>query len=80
METKFINFFKYLEDKEGKKIPLSVKLLNPEQFKITSEDLEVGGNLDLDNTSITSLPKDLKVGGDLTLFNSKIQNLIFPNK
>ena len=41
MEPKLINFFKYLEDKEGKKTPLKVKLLNPKQFELTPEDLKV---------------------------------------
>jgi hypothetical protein len=33
--------------------------------------LEVGGDLDLENSNITSLPEGLKVGGDLFLYIQK---------
>jgi hypothetical protein len=40
------NFFKFLEDKEGKRAPLNYKLLyDPES--ITPEDLNVKGDLNL---------------------------------
>ena len=75
METKLINFFKYLEDKGEQKIPLKIKFLNPKQFEITPEDLKVGGTLILSGTPITSLPNDLKVGGYLNLRDTKITSL-----
>ena len=75
MEPKFVNFFKFLEDKEGKKTPLKIKLLHSKQFEITPEDLDVEGNLNLDSTKITSLPNGLKVRGYLSLFDTSITSL-----
>ena len=68
--TNIHNLFKFIEDKEGKKVnpatEFKLKLLyNPEE--LTPEDLEVGGDLNLGGTKITSLPDNLKVGGDLNL-------------
>ena len=42
---------------------------------ISEEDLNVGGDLDLENTPITSLPDNLKVGGVLYLRNTPITSL-----
>ena len=39
------------------------------------DNLQVGGNLDLYNTQITSLPDNLKVGGYLDLSNTQITSL-----
>ena len=75
MEPKFINFFKFLEDKGEQRIPLRIKLLNPKQFEITPEDLDVKGDVDLSSIPITSLPNDLKVGGYLNLRDTKITSL-----
>ena len=72
MKPFIIQFFKYLEKKEGQKAPLKVKLLNPKEFKLTPDDLKVKGNLDLSNTKITSLPDNLKVKGYLNLNSTKI--------
>jgi len=68
------NLFKFLEKKKGTKTPLRVKLLNaPEE--ITDEELNVEGDLDLFDSSLTSLPDGLKVGGDLDLSYTKITSL-----
>ena len=75
MEPKFINFFKYLEDKGEQKIPLNIKLLDPKQFELTPEDLNIKGDINLSFDSITSLPDGLKVGGTLILNNTKITSL-----
>ena len=75
METKFINFFKYLEDKGEQRTPLRIKLRNPEQFEITPEDLNVKGDLNLYYAKITSLPDNLKVGRDLNLGSTPITSL-----
>lgn len=75
MEPKLINFFKFLEDKGEQRAPLKVKLLNPEQFEITPEDLKVEGYLDLENTPITSLPDGLEVENGLGLRGSSIISL-----
>jgi hypothetical protein len=60
------NFFKFLEDKEGKNPPSKYKFLY-DQESLTPEDLNVRGDLDLRNTPITSLPNNLTVGGNLDL-------------
>ncbi len=75
MESKFVNFFKYLEDKGEQRTPLRIKLLNPKQFEIVPEDLNVKDNLYLINTPIPSLPDGLKVGGNLDLNNIPITSL-----
>ena len=68
------NFFKFLEDKEGKRAPLNYKLLyDPES--ITPEDLNIKGSLNLMDTKITSLPNNLRVGGNLDLVNTPITSL-----
>ena len=71
---KIKNFFKFLEDKEGKEPPLKWKLLH-DPDSITSEDLNFVGFLDLRNTRITSLPEGLTIDGDLSLVRTKITSL-----
>lgn len=75
MNSLYIKFFKYLEDTEGQKTPLKVKLLNPKEFKLTPEDLKVEGYLNLYFSPITSLPKGLEIEGSLNLTDSKITSL-----
>jgi hypothetical protein len=60
------NFFKFLEDKEGKNPPSKYKFLY-DQESLTPEDLNIKGSLDLINTKITSLPNNLTVEGNLYL-------------
>lgn len=65
------NFFKFLEEKKGKKITLRKKfeLAPPEDF--TPEELNIEGNLYLNKSKhIKSLPPGLKVGGRLDLTDS----------
>ena len=59
MKQHIIEFLKFLEKKENKRAPLRAKLLNPKDFEIVPEDLNVKGNLDLIGTPITSLPDTL---------------------
>ena len=67
-------FFDFLDQKEERKIPFRFKLLYfPE--KITKDDLSVGGNLNLEETRITSLPEGLSVGGNLNLRRTPITSL-----
>ena len=73
MSLNAINILKFLEKKEGRPIPLSVKLIN--NSPLTPEDLNVTGNLYLTNPKITSLPDNLKVSGHLYLSNTKITSL-----
>lgn len=69
MKPLITQFFKYLEDIGEHKIPLTVKLTHPNQFKLTPEDLYVKGDLDLDETTIkfNSFPDNLEVEGSLIL-------------
>ena len=59
------NIFNFLEVNEGHKKPLFWKLKN--NIPLTEEDLTVKGDLNLENSKITSLPDGLKVEGDLML-------------
>jgi Leucine-rich repeat (LRR) protein len=68
------NFFKFLEDKEEKQIPIKAKLIYAPE-SITPEDLTVDGHLDLSDTEITSLPKGLKVDGILNIDNTPMTSL-----
>ena len=69
--TNIYNLFKFLEDKEGTKTPFKVKFIYAPDT-LTSDDLKVGGRLDLNSTKITSLPDGLKVGGYLYLPNTPL--------
>ena len=75
MKPLITQFFKYLEDTEGQKTPLKVKLLNPKEFKFTPEDLYVKGDLNLYSSPITSLPKGLKIEFSLNLIGTNITSL-----
>ena len=68
------NFFKFLEDKVGKRAPLKVKLLNDPR-SIAEEDLYVAGNLDLEKTNIETLPDNLNIEGTLYLDHTPIKTL-----
>ena len=59
------NIFNFLEKNDNIKAPFIWKLENNIPF--SKEDLNVKGNLLLQYTKITSLPKGLKVGGNLDL-------------
>ena len=75
MKQHIAQFFKFLEKKEDRKIPLKVKLLNHKDFKIVPEDLNVKGDLNLSSTSIKSLPDNLTVKGNLYLTFTDIESL-----
>ena len=72
--TNIYNLFKFLEDKKGKKIPFKFKLIHAPET-IEKEDLNVEGDLDLEDTKISSLPDNLTVGGYLNLYKTKISSL-----
>ena len=74
MKPNIYNFFKFLEEKENRPIPLKAKFLHAPET-LTPEELDVKGNLNLRNTPITSLPKGLTVGGWLDLINTPITSL-----
>ena len=65
--------FDFLEDKEEHKAPFIWKLEN--DIPLTEKDLNIEGDLHLENSPITSLPDGLKVEGDLMLTFSKIASL-----
>jgi hypothetical protein len=68
------NLFKFLEKKKGTKTPFNAKLLYAPD-ELTDEELKIGGNLDLENINIETLPDNLKVGGYLDLENINIETL-----
>jgi len=68
-----LNLFKFIEKEKGRPIPFKVKLLLG--LPLTPKELNVKGNLDLYNTSITSLPQGLKVRGYLILMDTPIASL-----
>ena len=65
--------FEFLEEKEEHNMPFKLKLIFNKP--LTEEELNVKGNLNLEESKITSLPKGLKVGGTLNLFKLKIKSL-----
>jgi hypothetical protein len=75
MNSLYLKFFQYLEDIGEQRVPLKAKLLDPDQFTITPEDLDVKGDLYFLDSPITLLPDNLQVGGNLSLFNTKITSL-----
>jgi len=76
MGTKAIyNLFKFIEDKKPQyKPPFKVKLIHAPET-LTKEDLNVKGDLDLNDTPIQSLPSGLKVKDDLDLRDTNITKL-----
>ena len=69
------NLFKFIEDKKPQyKLPFKVKFIY-DPNSLTKEDLDVKGNLNLNNISIQSLPDGLKVEGSLSLADTPIQSL-----
>ena len=65
--------FEFLEEKEEHNMPFKLKLIFNKP--LTKEDLNVKGNLNLEKSKITSLPKGLKVGGELNISGTKITSL-----
>jgi hypothetical protein len=70
-------FFKFLEDKDKKRIPATVKISNDPNYKIiTSDDLiDSNGVLDFGEQSIPSLPNGLEVEGDANFRTSDLKTL-----
>jgi hypothetical protein len=74
MQPNIYNFFKFLEDKEGRPIPFKIKLIHAPKT-LTPDELNVKGNLNLMNTKIKSLPDGLQVRGYLYLRDTPITSL-----
>jgi hypothetical protein len=75
MKPHIEDFFEFLEKKENKPIPLKVRLANSDHYKISPEELNIEGDLDLEGRRIRQLPDNLKVGGSLNLENTLIEQL-----
>jgi hypothetical protein len=75
MEKEIINnIFEFIKKNDNKNKPLRWKLINNEP--LTKEELTIKGDLYLDDSEITSLPKGLKIWGDLSLWGcDKIKSL-----
>jgi ABC-type uncharacterized transport system YnjBCD ATPase subunit len=69
----YYKFFEFLEQKENRQIPFKIKLKNNPNYQITQD--EANGNLNLDNTPITSLPSGLSFKGNLDLYSTPITSL-----
>jgi hypothetical protein len=67
------NIFNFLEKNDNIKTPLMGKFMS--EMPLTKEELNFKGNLNLQFSKITSLPKGLKVRGNLNLDYSKITSL-----
>ena len=65
--------FDFIQNKEGKQIPLLWKWKN--NIPLTEEDLNVKGDLNLAYSKIRSFPEGLKVAGDLDLQDSYVKSL-----
>ena len=63
--------FDFLKEKEGHKIPFLWKLLN--NIPLTKEDLIVKGDLNLEDSEITSLPEGLTIEGDFFFYHSPVE-------
>ena len=63
--------FDFLEEKEGQKIPFLWKLLN--NIPLTKEDLIVKGDLNLEDSEITSLPEGLTIEGDFFFYHTPVE-------
>ena len=69
-----LNFFKFLEDKADRRVPIKVKLIHAPE-SLSQEELVISGNLNLERSKVTSLPNNLKVKGSLFLSKSSITTL-----
>jgi len=67
------NIFNFLEKNDNIKTPFMGKFMS--EMPLTKEELNFKGNLNLQFSKITSLPKGLKVGGNLDLSWTKITSL-----
>ena len=70
------NFFKFLEDERGEKIPLALKLLYDPK-SLTKEDLNIKEDLVIHNIlPVEELPNNLVIGNDLNIeFSNGIKRL-----
>jgi hypothetical protein len=64
--------FEFLKEQENHNIPFLWKWVNNE---LTKEDLNIKGNLNLEFTTVTSLPNGMRVEGKLWLLGSEINSL-----
>jgi len=69
------NFFKFLEDKEGRKIPSRAKLLDPEYVFDINDFKDEDGDIDLQGYKTPILLDNLTVEGNLLLSSTPIKSL-----
>ena len=75
MQPNIYNFFKFLEGKENRSIPLRVKFTYAPET-LTPQELNIEGSLYLSNNEkLEKLPKGLTVKGNLWLANTPITSL-----
>ena len=74
MKLNITNIFKFIESKDGRSIPIKLKITKFHDL-LTPDDLKVGGNLDLEESLMKSLPDNLEVGGNLEIQYSQIESL-----
>jgi hypothetical protein len=65
--------FNFIKEKRGYDYPFMYKLIN--RLPLSEDELNVSGNLDLNNTKITSLPDNFYVSGSVYLNSSNITSL-----
>jgi hypothetical protein len=78
------SIFEFIENKDGNTLPLLLKLQIG--AKLTEEQLNIEGDLDLSDINIPSFPKGLKVGGNLYInwgnsvvfYDDEIREMIKP--
>jgi hypothetical protein len=76
MKQHIIDFLKYLENKDNRKVPIKAKLLYPDKFgPLTEEDLNVEGSLNLAGINVTTLPDNLTVEGGLWVGSTPLASL-----
>jgi hypothetical protein len=67
----FKKIFEFIEKEEGHKIPFLWKLFN--NIPLTKEELIVKGDLNLEDSEITSLPEGLTIEGDFFFYHSPVE-------
>jgi hypothetical protein len=63
--------FEFIEKEEGHKVPFLWKLFN--NIPLTKEELIVKGDLNLEDSEITSLPEGLTIEGDFFFYHTPVE-------
>jgi hypothetical protein len=75
-KTLIVKLFQYLENIGEQKIPLTIKLINPDFFSFSPKDLNVKGDFMIPDNILKDfkLPDNLMVSGDFQLDNTNIRS------